>query len=282
MNKLVLLLLSLALFACAKSPDLRPDVYARGERLLSSGVLEYKNENYTGAQQKFYRALMLYQSIDSSKGTQLARVNLVESLLAINDFAAAEVQLTILKQEKKNGVINGLLNDRIVMLEVKLLFQKQQYREALVVIEPLLLQMEQQEIKANKRLELLATAARLEALVSDETESQRISKFREALLLERTGQTKYQIILKRIDAINAMQNQQYDEALILLHEALDYYKDQTDRRAIAACLEDIAEIELKLDNQEQALNYLERALAIRTWLKDQYHIDKIQQLISDN
>ena len=66
---------------------------------------------------------------------------------------------------------------------------------------------------------------------------------------------------------------------LLLHEALTHYKDQINRRAIAACLEEIAEIEFKQHNQVQALEYLKRALTIRNWLKDQYHIDKINKRI---
>ena len=281
MNKVTIFVLSLALFACAKSAVIRPDVYSKGEYILSSGVSNYRNENYSAAQQNFYRALMLYQSIDHSKGTQLARINLVEALLAINNFDAAEEQLTVLKQEKMSGMINDPLNDRVVLLEVKLLFQKQQYNESLAVIEPLLSQSVKLETNDNKRLDLLATAARLEVLMTVETEQKWLNKFREALLLERKVQAKFQVILKRIDAVIAKKNKQYLEALELLHEALAYYKDQADRRAIAACLEEIAEIEFKRHNQAQALVYLNRALAIRAWLKDQYHIDKIQKRISE-
>ena len=281
MNKFTIFLLSLVLFACANSPDFRPDVYSKGERILLSGVIDYKNENYIAAQQSFSRALILYQSIDNSKGIQLARINLIAALLAINNFNAAEEQLTILKQEKMSGVINDPLNDRIVLLEVKLLFQKQQYHESFALIEPLLLQSEKQETNNIKQLDLLASAARLETLMNVETEHKWLNKFREALQQDRKVQPKFQVILKRIDSVIAIQNKQYHEALKLLHEALDYYKDQADRRAIAACLEEIAEIEFKRHNQAQALVYLNRALAIRVWLKDQYHIDKDQTRISN-
>ena len=279
MNKLTLFVVSLFLIACTNSTDVRPDIYTKGERLLLSGVIDYKNDNFSAAQQNFYRALILYQSIDNSKGVQLAEINLVETFLALNNFEAAEEQLAILKQKKVDGVINDPLKDRVVLLEAKLLFQKQQYRESLAVIEPLLLQSEQRGRNDNERLELLATAARLETLMNMETEQQWLDKFREALLEERKLQPEFQVILKRIDAVIATQSQQYHKALKLLHEALSYYKDQADRRAIAACLEEIAEIEFKQHNQSQALKYLKRALTIRSWLKDQYHIDQINKRI---
>jgi tetratricopeptide (TPR) repeat protein len=142
-----------------------------------------------------------------------------------------------------------------------------------------LLQTGQQEISDNKRLELLATAARLEALIAKKTDGQWVNKFREVLLKERKIQPKYKVILKRIYAVIATQNKHYNEALKLLHEALTYYKDQVNRRAIAACLEEIAEIEFKQQHYTQELEYLKKALSIRVWLKDQYHIDEIQKKI---
>ena len=279
MNKVTILVFCFALIACAGRPDSQPDIYSKGERLLSGGVIDYKNDNFSAAQQKFYRALILYQSIDNSRGIQLSEINLVESLLALSDFKAAEEQLAILKQKKMNGAINDPLKYRVILLEVKMLFQKQQYRESLSVIEPLLLQSEKRGKNDNERVELLATAARLETLMNMETEHQWLDKFREVLLEERNLQPKFQVILKRINAVIATQNQQYHEALKLLHEALNYYKDQANRRAIAACLEEIAEIEFKQHNQAEALKYLKRALTIRNWLKDQYHIEKINKRI---
>lgn len=279
MNKLLITVCSLALIACTNNADLRPDSYSKGERLLANGVINYKNDKFSAAQQNFHRALLLYQSIDNSKGVQLARINLVETLLALNNFGAAEEQLAILKQQKMSGMINDPFKDRIILLEVRLLFKNQKYHESLAIIEPLLLQLETQEINDNKQLELLATAARLEALITVETESRWVRKFRRVLSEETKFHPKFQVILKRIDAIIATQNQQYQEALNLLHEVLSYYQGQADRRAIATCLEEIAEIELKQHNKAQGLEYLKRALTIHVWLKDQYHIDKIQKRI---
>ena len=142
-----------------------------------------------------------------------------------------------------------------------------------------LLQTGQQEISDNKRLELLATAARLEALIAEKTDGQWVNKFREVLLEEKNSQPKYKVTLKRIDAVIATQNKQYNEALQLLHGALAYYKGQANRRAIATCLEEIAEIEFKQQHYSQVVDYLKKALSIRVWLKDQYHIDQIQTRI---
>jgi tetratricopeptide (TPR) repeat protein len=280
MIKLVMIVLSLTLLACVGSPVLRPDIYIKGDNLLHSGLIAYKNDDFPTALQKFNSALLLYQSLDNTKGVQLSRINLVETSLALSDFAAAEQQLTILKQQAVAGFLDETFKNRVILLEVKLLFQQQRYSEALAAIEPLLLPLDGQEPTDNNDLSMLATAARLETLISAKTKSQWLDKFRAALAREREPQQpKFQIILKRIDATIASQKQQYHEALKLLQEALTYYKLQADRRAIASCLEDIAVIELAQNNKSKALGYLKRALSIRVWLKDQYNIDKIQQKI---
>jgi len=264
---------SLVLAACTSSPDPRPELYSKGERYLSSGLIHYKKDNFSAAQINFYRALMLYQSVDHSTGTQLARINLLESLLALNDFTAAEEHLDILKHQKTNTE----LSERIILLETKLLFKKQLYSEALATIEALLLALNQREKIDNKQLEWLATAARLESLVATEAKYLWVTRYRTALLKKNNVQAKFQVALKRIDANIATQNQQYPKALGLLHEALGYYKSQGHRRAIAACYEEMAAIENKQQHHQQELKYLKRALTIRIWLKDQYHIDIIQK-----
>jgi tetratricopeptide (TPR) repeat protein len=281
MIKLVIIILSLILSACADGPDVRPDIYSKGENLLHSGLIAYKNDDFPTALQKFNNALLFYQSLDDIKGTQLSRINLVETSLALSDFAVAEQQLTILKQQAVDGFLDERFKDRVILLEVKLLFQQQRYNEALAAIEPLLLHLEEQEHTDNKKLDLLATAARLETLISAGTKPYWLDKFRSALAREREPQQpKFQIILKRIDAIIASQKQQYHEALKLLHEALGYYKLHADRRAIASCLEEIAAIELAQNNKPQALEHLKRSLTIRAWLKDQYNFAKIQRKIA--
>jgi len=280
MIKFLPLFFSILLTACANRSDFKAQNYSKEEQLLSRGVVDYKNDNYPAAQQKFHRALDLYQSVDNYQGMQLARVNLVETLLALNHFNAAKEQLLHLKQQNKTTGLDETFKERIILLEVKWLFKIQQYRESLTRIEPLLLNLNNQKVSDKKGLELLATAARLEALMHQETEYRWLSKFRKAIAENKQVQPKFQVILKRIDAVIATQNQQYPKALDLLHQALIFYKNQSERRAIAACLEEIAKIEFKQHKPLDALKYLKSALSIRTWLKDQFHVDRIQKIIS--
>ena len=181
MIKLLIIVLGLMLLACAGSPDVRPDIYTKGESLLHSGLVAYNKDDFPTALQKFNSALLLYQSLDDTKGTQLTRINLVETSLALSDFPATEQQLMILKQQAVDGFLDETFKNRVILLEVKLLFQQQQYSEALAAIEPLLLQLDEQELTDNKKLNLLASAARLETLTSAGTRHRWLDKFRTTL-----------------------------------------------------------------------------------------------------
>jgi len=267
MNKFLILYLSLLLTACTNHSDLQQEHKSIGEQLLSSGVKDYKQDHYLSAQQKFYRALLFYQSTDNSKGILLAKINLVEALIALSKFAEADELLVFFSQD-------DAFRNRAILLKVKLLFQQQLYSEALFSLQPLL----SQDV-GYKKIGLLATAARLETLIIENTAQQWLSKFKDALLVSRNGQQKYQIILKRIEAVIATQNKQYQEAIQLLNEALVFYKQQQDRRAIAACLTEIAAIEIAQNHKAEAVQYLNRALTVRVWLKDQYQVERIKNTI---
>jgi len=267
MNKFLILCLSLLLTACTNHSGLQQEHKSIGEQLLSSGVKDYKQDHYLTAQHKFYRALLFYQSTDNSKGILLAKINLVEALIALSKFSDAEAMLVFFSQDEA-------FRDRATLLKVKLLFQQQQYSEALVILQPLLSQK-----GGHKRIDLLAIAARLETLVVENTAQQWLSKFKNALLMAENGQQKYQIILKRIEAVIATQNKQYQEAIKLLNEALGFYKQQQDRRAIAACLTEMAAIEIEQNHKAEAVQYLNRALTVRKWLKDQYQVERIKNTI---
>jgi len=265
MNKFLILCLSLLLTACTNHSDIQQKSELIGEQLLSSGVKDYKQDHYLTAQHKFYRALLFYQSTDNSKGILLAKINLVEALLALSKFSDAEAMLVLFSQDEA-------FRDRTTLLKVKLLFQQQQYSEALAILQPLLLERDD-----HKTIDLLATAARLETLITENTDQQWLNKFQDTLLILGNDQPKYQIILKRINAVIATQNEQYQEAIKLLNEALIFYKQQQDRRAIAACLTEMAIIEIKQNHKAEALQYLNRALTVRVWLKDQYQVDRIRK-----
>jgi hypothetical protein len=277
MNRTIIVALSLWLSACVSTPDLRPEPYLKSEELLQQGLAAYQNDNFSLAAQKFSRALELYQSFDNQRGMGLARLNLVETALANSDFAKASSFLKQLKQQVSANSLDEELKREVSLLEVKLQFEQQHYQAALVRLQPLLAELDEKKPLDTEQLNLLAMQARLEVLISPLGKSDGLSKFETALAKMEPAPPHYQIMLKRILAITASQRGDYSTATHLLKEALAYYQTQANRRSIASCLEELANIETAQRHESAAQDYLNRALLIRQWLKNDYKTNKIRQ-----
>ena len=91
-----------------------------------------------------------------------------------------------------------------------------------------------------------------------------------------------QALFKRLAAHIALQQEQHQQAIALMQQSINLYKTKANRRAIATCLEEMAQIYLAKNNYPAARERLTRALAIRQWLKDQYRstdlINKLKRL----
>lgn len=271
MIKTILVFLSLiTLIACTNSPDLRPDVYINADSLLQSGINAYKEDRYPVAIQHFNRAMTFYESVDDEHGVIKARLNLANTALAYSDFKAAKTQIENLKQQSTKGLLAASLTQRLIFLQTKFYFAQQDYANALDTIKPLL---EQPPFS----LKLLATMARLEALNSRATETLWLNKFQQALAKLELKNIKQQMVLNRILAHYAVKEEDYNQAEILLNTALNYYKKQASRRAIADCLEQLAEIAQLKNNLSKAREQWNKALKIRLWLKDEYKAEYIRK-----
>jgi tetratricopeptide (TPR) repeat protein len=282
MNKLAIVALGLCLSACAKEPDMRPDPYIKSEALLQQGIIAYEQDNFSEATQKFSRALVLYQSFDNHHGIALTRLNLVETALASSDFANAQLYLQQLKQQAANSDLEANLKRKIIFLEVKLLSEQQQYQAALATLQPLLAESAKQQKPDAEQLNLLAMQAKLEVLIAPSVQSQGLTKFEAALKQLEPQSPHYQTLLNRILATIALKRADYQTAISLLTQALDYYKTQAQRRSTASCLEELADVETARKNKPAAQDYLQRALVIREWLKNDFKSQKIrQQLATD-
>jgi tetratricopeptide (TPR) repeat protein len=258
---------------CTSSADLRPDVYISADNLLGLGVDAYKKDQYQRAKKYFTQVIKLYQSIADERGIYKARLNLTNTVLAYSDFVTAKTQIKLLKQQNKQGFLDAQLQRRLILAEVKFYFLQQDYAAALKIIHPLVLQ-------STPDLILLATLARLEVLDSAATKMYWMNKFEQALTKESIKPIKLQLILKRLLAYIAYKKNNLKQAKTLLNQLLTNYQQQANRRGIADCLESIAELELASGNQPQAVIQWKKALAIRLWLKDEYKVEKIQKLLS--
>lgn len=280
MNKLAILVFGLTLSACATNPDLRPDPYLKSELLMQQGLRAYEHDNFSEAQRKFSDALTLYRSFDNDKGIALSQSNLVETALAVSDFASAEAYLKKLKQQSAANALDMQLKRKVSLLEVKLQFEQENYPAALASLQPLLAELDGQTTYNDAQLNLLAMQAKLEVLISPLTKSAALSKIEAAVAQISPQSPHYQALLKRILAVVAFKRGNYQTATTLLTEALAYYKEQANRRSIASCLEELASVEIAHRQNAAAREYLNRALLIQQWLKNDYKSGKIKEQLA--
>jgi hypothetical protein len=144
----------------------------------------------------------------------------------------------------------------------------------------LLAELEGQKTLDATQLNLLAMQARLEVLISPLHKSNGLIKFESALAQTEPQPAQHQALLKRILAVIALKRGDYPAAVTLLNEACVYYKEQANRRAIASCLEELANVEIVQRHNITARGYLNRALVIWQWLKNEYKSNKINQQLA--
>lgn len=270
-------MVALTLSACVIQPDLRPNPYLKSEQFMQQGLQAYEQNNFSDAQRKFSAALELYRSFDNDNGIALSQANLAETALAIDDFVQAELYLNQLKKRSTYHSLNVLLKRKLILLDVKLHFEQQNYHAALAALQPLIAELNAQKIVDNTQMNVLAMQARLEVLISPLTPSVGLVQFETALTQISLPSPHYQALLKRTLALIALKQGHYQKAIILLTEALTYYKEQANRRAIAACLEELATIEFAQSHTRVAQEYLQKALLIWKWLKNDYKSNQIQK-----
>jgi len=266
MNKIIPLLLCILLTACVSEGDTRPAPYLKGEALLQQGLKAYQNDDFMEAREKFTAALVLYQSFANTKGVLLARLNLIETALAVDDFAQAETWLAQLERHD----LEPALEHKLGLLEVKLAYQQQNYPLALQKLQPLLIEISPQLPVTDTALTLWAMQAQLQLLTAPDRLSTGLALFEQGLSQLATPSPYYEALLKRLLAQSALNQQDYATAHTVLTGALVYYQAQANRRAIANCLEDLAGIAAARQQQQMQKQYLAKALAIWEWLKNEY------------
>jgi tetratricopeptide (TPR) repeat protein len=266
----------LFLVACASVPEKRPEPLLKSEHLLREGLIAFQNDELSDAQQKFTAALLLYQSIDNTQGIILSRLNLFEAALALSDFTTATNQLLSLEYSTKQGFVTLALQKKIILLASKLSFEQQHYKIALRILQPLWSAIEERLPMNELEWEVLVLHARLEMLIAPRDFSKGLANL-ETAVSQQTIPSPYSALLKRLLAMRAIQGGEFQTAAALLKEALIYYQAQAQRRSIAACLEEMAELEVKQQHIPAARDVLQRALVIRQWLKNDFKTVKIQE-----
>jgi tetratricopeptide (TPR) repeat protein len=277
MTKSALLILMLALNACTSTPDTRPYALTQSEQLMRQGITAYQQDHYAQASKSFNNAIILYQSIDDQHGVLLAQINLIKSTLAISQFTQAEQVFSTLNDKAATPALRA----QITALRAHHLFLQQKYLAALHTFAPLLKQLSDRYAPVNntqiKRL-LMQTKYALFAQATDASAwFERLS----AVIPGNTQVSNAQLALfHRLAAHNALQAGQHTQALTLMQGALTSYKAAVNRRAIAACLQELANIHIAMHDIPAAKQALGRALFIRKWLQDGYKTQQLSQQLA--
>jgi len=277
MNKVQLILLCIFLAGCVSEGDTRPAPYLKGEALLQQGLEAYQHDNFIQASEKFTAAFVLYQSFANTKGMLLAQLNLIETALAMDDFAQVTTGLARLEKQE----LEPALQHKLALLEVKLAYQQQNYPLALQKLQPLLIEISPQLPATDAALTLWAMQAQLQLLTQPQLSSTGLALFQQGLSQLVTPSPYYEALLKRLLAQVALNQQDYATAHTVLTQALAYYQAQANRRAIANCLEDLAAIAAAQHLKNQQKQYLLKSLAIWTWLNNEYKHQLLQNQLKN-
>ncbi|BCG65953.1 MAG: hypothetical protein methR_P3825 [Methyloprofundus sp.] len=277
MTKSALLIIMLVISACSSTPDPRPYALTQSEQLMQQGISAYQQDNYPQASKSFNAAITLYQSIDDQHGVLLAQINLIKSNLAISQFALTEQIFSTLN----TNTATPALRAQIIALRAHSLFLQQNYPAALHTFAPLLKQLSDRHAPVNNaqiKLLLMQTKYALFARTPDAPIwFQRLS----TVMTDNTQVSSAQLALfNRLAAHNALHAGRHTQALTLMQTSLTSYKAIVNRRATAACLQELAKIHIAMHNIVAAQQALGRALLIRQWLQDSYKTQQISQQLA--
>ena len=277
MIKRLLLITVFSLNACTSTPDIRPHAVIQSEKIMQQGLKAYQQDRYLQAINSFNKALVLYQSIDQQNGILLARINLIESALAISRFDLAEQNFALLGNTE---FLQPGLNSKIILLKAHNFFLQERYHEAQQTLDPLLPQLPDIYDKPSpKQINLLLTKT-IFAIFALSADADSWFKQLDTVIVENSNiNIKQKALFKRLSAHIALQKNNKEQAINLMQQAIDLYKSSANRRAIATCLQEIAQFYYTMQNITAANDSLNRALLIRKWLNDTYKTKAlIQQL----
>ncbi|HEX9802546.1 MAG TPA: tetratricopeptide repeat protein [Gammaproteobacteria bacterium] len=269
-----LVLALLLVSACSSVSDTRPEVIRTSERYLEQGVEAYNNSDYPAATDFFSRALASYRSIDNLDGILFSHINLAETAIAAGSYDALRKQLS--DAERVIRALGASEHEpRLTLLWAQSHWRQGRRENALELLEPLLPRFNDKQEVGGKLDALALTALMLRTDIAfaslDENDDEARLWLRRlengyACGSEVTPQHKARLL--RFQAQWLMHQGEPAGAEERLQQALDIYRPEAVRPAIAATLEESARVAIQLEQWEQAEDRLLRALYIRVWILD--------------
>ena len=259
--KFILLLTTLALFACSAGPaeKSQTDSFSSPAKLLDNGIHHYNNNNYPKAINYFEKALLQYRSVDNQQGITNSCLNLAKTYMAINNNQTAAEYLLIASRIIKQTPLNEL-NEHLHLLNSSLAINNALYDSALQELQPVL-----NSKKPGTQLAALKNRTQISFIKNDRDKQQWLEKYK---LLQQKYPENSSSHLARILRFEAELSDNEKDKIELLTQSLAISRSLTDRPAIAANLAQWASIELKAKRYLDAEDKYSRALFIRHQLGD--------------
>ncbi|MFC1862822.1 tetratricopeptide repeat protein [Thermodesulfobacteriota bacterium] len=256
---------------CVVSPDMEEKPPELGDRLLQQGRRYLMNDEYLNAIARFNQALVYYEGLDNRTGVAYCHLGHVEATIALGKIDVAKQHLRILYSMEDNGKIDHF-NDRVTMLDVKIKYLCGMYDDALEKLEPLLPEFDDLGRLSQKTDTQTLNVIASRTLLAFETDIEQAklwtNQYEEALDSYGQDSPSHSASLERFHAKILIHQKDYTQAERLLDKALGTYKENRDRRSIAATLRELGLLKIEQKQWEVANDLLLRALKIRTLILD--------------
>ena len=259
--QLGILLLALMLAGCSGGPEEKPVSVSLSSpaKLLDQGIYHYSINDYPKAISLFDKALLQYRSIDNQPGIANSCLNLAKTYMAINNnqFAAQYLAKadTIIEKASLDD-----LNEHLSLLKSSLAINNALYDQAL-------LELDQVLTSKNTQIKLAALKNRTVIAFSkaDSDKRQWLEKYK---TLQHSHPENTGSHAARILRFEAEVSTDTEKQLALLTRSLSISQNLATRTAIAATLTQWAQVNIVMQDYEQAEDKCLRALFIRHQLGD--------------
>jgi len=276
-RSIILIALCMSIIACAGTPgvDQRPKLLISAKTSLELGVENYNQNNFEKAEAHFDRALFLYRNIDNPNGIVTSCLNIAKTKLSaghVNDARAyTEQAQIIIQQEKLNEY-----SQRLTLIQTSIAIENGDYTSARQMLDNLLNEKSTPD-SVSIRTATLQNRTRVAFLTNDSDTGDWINKYSNALNNSEQNTALNRARLLRFEAaLNP------DTAEKKLGKALSHYRKTAHGPGIAATLSEWATYDATQGKTKNAVNKLQRALFIRTNLRDIKNSQKILEQLSSS
>jgi tetratricopeptide (TPR) repeat protein len=268
----IVMLLAIALAACAGSPPQQATSVREAQRHLRAGVQAFQDSDYATAATAFSRAHMLYRSLDHGEGMVLAGINLAETALAMGSYARAEAQIRAAETLVTTRGLEARYGARLAVLDATAAYGLGDSERALARIAPLLPDFDEDDRPDRVRedgITLAAVILRTRMAFDQRAEEARWTRRVESVMRKASADDAMaRARLLRFQGQLAQRQGDAASARERFVVALALYRQRANRPGVAATLDELGGLAMETGQWQAARDYFERALYIHTWILD--------------